>query len=76
MSSLWHFRTFDENFGPDGQPREVDRERLLEAPRVGREQRQRADRSLAQELAQRAQLVARVAADAALVDQKLSPGWN
>ncbi len=36
MSALWHFRTFDENFGPDGQPREVYRdlfERLNRLPR-------------------------------------------
>ena len=25
MSARWHFRTFDENCGPDGQPREVYR---------------------------------------------------
>ena len=25
MNAPWHFRTFDETFGPDGQPREVYR---------------------------------------------------
>ena len=37
MKAPWHFRTHDETFGPDGQPREVYRalfDRLNRMPRA------------------------------------------